>query len=281
MTLTIFKGVGYGYYLNNLYLCTLEINNKLIMSKKLLSILALLCLTVTSAWAEIVASGTCGVDDPATEEHDESQDVRWSLTDNGVLTISGTGAMVNEYTGWYGYREYITSIVIGNGVTSIGIDAFYGENRYLNLTSVTFADNSVLETIGVHAFCDSGLTSLTIPASVKTIGDNAFEGCKNLTSVTFATNSALETIGDIAFAQCTALTTVTIPASVKTIGEYAFDYCGNLTSVTLNSNPAIGTSAFNESPNAVVTMNLTAKSAGDAKWMTFYNQNYELQLPGR
>ena len=63
------------------------------MRKKLLSILALLCLTVTSAWAA-TDSGNCG------EMPDESS-VKWSLTDDGVLTISGTGA-IREY-GWSNY----------------------------------------------------------------------------------------------------------------------------------------------------------------------------------
>ena len=91
------------------------------MKRKLLTILALLCLTVTSAWAA-TDSGNCG------EMPDESS-VKWSLTDDGVLTISGTGA-IREY-GWsnYPWNDYkendIKSVVIGEGVTNIPGQAFW------------------------------------------------------------------------------------------------------------------------------------------------------------
>ena len=74
-----------------------------------------------------------------------------------------------------------------------------------------------------------------------------------------------------AFYACTRLTSVIIPASVTYIEEFAFHDCQNLTSVILNSNPIICDDAF-YSCNPIVTMNLSAKAAGDYKWMTFYNE---------
>jgi len=110
----------------------------------------------------------------------------------------------------------LTSVTIGNSVTSIGINAF--------------------------AFC-SGLTSVTIGNSVTTIAAAAFYLCSVLTSVTIG-NSVI-TIGQNAFAQCAGLTSVTIPNSVTTIGQYAFNYCIRLTSVTIgNSVTTIGSQAF-------------------------------------
>ena len=188
--------------------------------------------------------GYCG--DP--EVHG-GQDVTYSLTSDGVLTISGTGAMEDyatygENLPWADHRSDIKAIVINNGVTSIGNWAF---------------DN-----------CQY-VTSVSIPASVTSIGYYSFNYC-SMTTLTFAENSSLETIGSFAF-NCAGLPSVTFPASLTSIGSHAFDGC--VTSITLNSYPSIGESAF--PVYGAVTMNLTAKSAGGAKWMTFYNENYNFQ----
>ena len=288
-------------------------------------------------------SGNCG-----TTGHES--DVTWSLNSGGVLTISGSGAMANygnpEEVPWYPIKDYITSVVIENGVTTIGDLSFYncsnlalasipasvtsiGQSAFYNCGSnatvltVTFAAGSTLTTIGECAFQGAHLTSITIPASVTSIGQEAFDGCEYLTTidipasvtsigagafhgcgygadaaltVTFASGSSLTTIGAGAFSEtklssisipasvtsigegafngCT-LTTVSIPASVTSIGEGAFNGCEYLTTVTLNSNPFIGDYAF--PATTAVTMYLTANSAGNAKWMTFYNQNYSFE----
>ena len=99
-------------------------------------------------------------------------------------------------------------------------------------------------------------------------GWNAYVG--DITSIVI--KNGVTSIGMSAFAQC-AISSVTIPASVKTIGDRAFESCGNLATVTLNGNPYIGETAFAFiKDGATTTMNLTANSAGGAKWMTFYNQ---------
>jgi hypothetical protein len=103
------------------------------------------------------------------------------------------------------------------------------------LETVTFAEGSVLETIGNYAFrdCDE-LTSIVIPASVETIGEGAFFSCDVLETVTFAEGSLLETIGDSAFLQCTSLTSIEIPALVTIIGTNAF-LQSDLTTATMSS----------------------------------------------
>ena len=123
------------------------------MRKKLLSILALLCLTVSGAWADVLYSGPCG-----TSGHEN--DVRWSLTDNGTFTVYGSGAMA-DYTDpddrpWSVRTESITSVVINEGVTRIGNKAF------LNC---------------------SNLTTVTIYASPCILGDGVFTSCGNLTHI--------------------------------------------------------------------------------------------------
>ena len=112
------------------------------------------------------------------------------------------------------------------------------------LTSITIPGS--VNSIGEHAFdgC-SGLTSITIPDSVTSIGDWAFGGCSNLATVTFVEGSQLETIGFDAFYGCRGLTSITIPDSVTGIGHEAFYDCRGLTSVTIpNSVTSIGGSAF-------------------------------------
>ena len=88
-----------------------------------------------------------------------------------------------------------------------------------------------------------GLTSVTIPNSVTSIGGGAFSGCSGLTSVTIP--NSVTSIGDLAFSECSGLTSVTIGNSVKYIGSYAFYCCSGLTSITIpNSVTSIGEWAF-------------------------------------
>ena len=133
--------------------------------------------------------------------------------------------------------------VIPNTVTNIGDYAFAGEfdsNDY-GLTGVTIPDSVV--SIGNHAFFETSLTNVTIPDSVTVIGELAFTGCFNLTSVTIG--NGLTNIGDDTFSACTSLTNVTIPSSVTSIGNDAFYSCTSLTNVTIpNSVTNIGDGAF-------------------------------------
>ena len=131
----------------------------------------------------------------------------------------------NYFAPWYSQREKINKVVIENGVTNIGVNAFYQCN---NLNSITIP-NSVAN-IGGNAFSEClGLTSVTIPNSVTSIGAGAFGGCSALTSVTIP--NSVTSIGGSAFESCSGLTSVIIPNSVTNIGGSAFCGCSGLTSV--------------------------------------------------
>lgn len=181
---------------------------------KQLYLLQITLLVSLSAYAE--KSGICG------------DNLEWKLTDEGVLTITGTGEMQdwNDYSSpWY-ENESVKQVIIGDGVTTIGDWAF---SYCRALTSITIP-NSVT-TIGDNAFesCSS-LTSITIPNSVTTIGDYAFSYCRALTSVIIS--NSVTTIGERTFANCYSLTSVTIPSSVTRIEDGAFSDCGNVKQIT-------------------------------------------------
>ena len=124
-------------------------------------------------------------------------------------------------------------------VTEIGDHAFYGCK---GITSVTIPGS--VKTIEAFAFngC-KGITSISIPANVKTIGQAAFAHCTALKSVTLS--NGIQEIITAAFAYCTALQSIHIPASVKTIGQWAFTDCTALQSIDIpGSVKTIGDWAF-------------------------------------
>ena len=97
-----------------------------------------------------------------------------------------------------------------------------------------------------EAFTDRReLTSIIMPDSVTSIGENAFSGCDSITSVTLG--SELKNIGEYAFYSCTKLTNLTIPSSVTSIGEYAFYHCYDLKNISFKEESqllSIGEYAF-------------------------------------
>ena len=187
-------------------------------------------VTARELAGNIVLSGNCG---------NEGGNVTFTLTDEGLLTITGTGAMAdysrdyysNNYAPWYQPEiTYVTSVVIGEGVTHIGDFAFYN-NKLLREASLP----STVESIGRYAFCDGNLlTSLDLPASLKTIGEYAIAYSRNLEEVLMP--EGIETIGEDAFAGCQSLKQITLPERLTTIGNYAFNYCTSLQSVNIPAN---------------------------------------------
>lgn len=185
--------------------------------------------------------------------------------DSGILNIYGAGEMYH-YTAdspapWDADKNLIKSVIINDGITSVGDYAFADCKK---LTSVTVPSSVTF--IGDHAFngCEN-LISATIQNGVTFIGDGAFAKCKNLTEVSIpnsvtsigagAFNDAGLTqvtipnsiifIGEYAFAHCSGLTSAIIGNSVAFMGFGAFEYCKNLTSVTINNGvTSIGNGAF-------------------------------------
>ena len=141
-------------------------------------------LPATALAADVVASGTCGAEG-------NGSNLTWTLDSEGVLTISGSGDMYNYGSSdfsapWDGSRSRVKSVVIADGVTSIGEYAFF---YCESLTSVTIPDS--VTSIGKYAFfCCTSLTSVTIPDGVTSIGWRAFSNCTSLTDVYYAGSKA-------------------------------------------------------------------------------------------
>ncbi len=116
---------------------------------------------------------------------------------------------------------YLPDTFNGKKVTSIGFTAFAGSS----ITSVNLPDG--ITNIGVSAFYGCGeLETINVPTSVKTIGLSAFEGCAKLTSLSIP--EGVEEIGGSAFKGCVNLSTLIIPETIILFGENAISGCENL-----------------------------------------------------
>lgn len=179
--------------------------------------------------------------------------ISWTLTDAGALVITGTGDMPDYEWGsnapYYVYRNRVKSVIVGNGITSLGNLMC---NAFENLTTATLP--STIKRIGTGAFISCyNLNDFEIPQSVTIIGDQAFFGCACKELVLPA---KLDSIGIQAFYQ-SKLTKITLPSSLRAIGTEAFDRCsGGVTEVTIpESVKYMGNRAFSISTLKTVNFN--------------------------
>ena len=171
------------------------------------------------------------------------ENVYWTFDESsGLLTIDGEGDMYDyeyEKSPFYSkFKYHLESVIIENGITSIGDYAFC---YCTSLTEITIPDS--VTSIGVVAFFGcKNLTEITIPDGVTSIGGSAFADA-GLTEITLP--GSVTSIGDYAFECCYSLTGITIPDGVISIGDFAFYGCSNLRNVTFSSNlESIGMAAF-------------------------------------
>jgi len=198
------------------------------MKRRLWILLCIICMLIRVIPISVSAEsfGDCG--DSAT----------WSLSDSGVLTISGSGSISDYiYSGaslwpfvkapWRDYASKITKIVINPGITSIG------ENAFCCLTNVTSVSiPNTVTSIGQAAFADNTrLETITIPDSVTKIEQSAFIRCRALRNITLSSN--LKILEGGCFQECSNLSNIQLPTGITKIGAWIFSYCGNLTSITI------------------------------------------------
>ncbi len=199
------------------------------MKKRILGIILALAMAATmivgislTASAEGETSGSLATN------------VSWSFdTETGVLTISGSGAMPYQSDGSQPYSQYksqITSVVISEGITSVGGNAFH---NFTKITDVSLP--STLKSIGTSAFKRTYFRSITIPNGVTTIESSAFRD-SSITSIVLP--ASVTKIQGSAFQNAYRLKTVEAFGDLTEVGGYAFYECGVLESVTFHGNVA-------------------------------------------
>ena len=210
--------------------------------------------------------GTCHVHviDPNADmiAYGDWLNLHWTLDKEGLLTISGTGAMDdfelhNDRAAWHLYSSQIKRVVIEAGVTSIGANAFEFCGKF---TEISIPDTVTV--IGNYAMnACSSLTEIHVPASVTAIGEGAFMDNWYLEAIHVdADNPVYRSIGGVLFSKDQRLliqypsanprTVYEIPAGVEVIGERAFHHSSNLTEITISSGVTkIGRDAFTACEN--------------------------------
>ena len=190
------------------------------ISKKIISIILTAMLVIAMVPGAAFAEGEEGVQMTL-----DFGDGNTGILDNdGVLTVSGKGELniTSNIRGELAGTMYFNSLVVEEGITSIGSKAFSGLDVFTNVSLP-----STLVTIGDGAFQNCrGMKEVVIPDSVTTVSDSAFEGCTGLEKVKLS--KKLLTIGSSAFLQCSSLEGVEVPEGVTWIGSSAFTSCTNL-----------------------------------------------------
>ena len=267
-------------------------------TKLLLMALLCACLLCLHAYAE---SGTCG------------DNLTWTLDDEGLLTISGTGDMTERP--WE--TEAVKRVVIEEGVTGI---ASYAFNGCANLEAVTLPSSltsmyysSFKDCIGLHDLYISDIESwlnieymdpseawrggtptrylenwylngeplreVTVPEGTTTVGIRAFENCKSLETVVLP--ESVTVISDYAFYKCDNLKSINFPKGLTRIGGSSFYCCASLPSIELpDALEHVGGSAFlgcTSMDSATLPDNITYLSefSFDTEYTTCYVSSFD------
>ena len=193
--------------------------------KRLISLLVAVCMMITmlplsavTAFAEDTSTGGTASDDTDTYKYE--------------YTVNNGNATITKFLGPVGSANL--------DFYDIKIPSELGGHPVSGLGEYSFAANPYDGHQG-NPLC-SKIRSVTIPQSVTSIGDRAFDGCSALT--TLSLGEKIKTIGNYAFLDCTSLTDVTIPQSVTSIGYSAFEGCTDLNPLTINGPTLIGSRAF-------------------------------------
>ena len=155
----------------------------------------------------------------------------------------------------------LNDINLPSSLRNISTYVFY---NCRNLKSIDLSNIVNISMIPGWTFQSSGLTTITIPSNILTIGEGAFDNSK-LTSVVFAENSRLKSLGNNSFSNCFDLKTIVIPDSVTSIGNYCFGGSRSLSTVSLSDNSnlvSIGNNAFEGCPLQAFTVPKRVKIMG-------------------
>ena len=237
-------------------------------TKRIFLIFLVLCLSICMfaipAAAATKASGTWGTN------------LTWTLTADGVLTISGKGPMDTgpwsdeletfEFP-WTRLKDSVTRLVVKNGVTTIAQKSF---SEFANLTTVSLPDT--LEQIGTASFARTGLVSVEVPDSVMWLGMSAFYECPNLTYAKLPANLQLAAEG--VFGGCENLTTIVMPQmkDLEYLSYGCFSSCHALTDLDWYTADRIYPNLFSFS-SGLVDVTIPSNVQALDSWAMAYCQN--------
>ena len=261
------------------------------MKKRLLAclltlVMLLALLPATALAADPTTSGSCG------------ENLTWTLTQHEdgatyTLTISGTGEMEDYTVGgapWHvalgvaANRKQITEIVLPNGLTHIGNNAFL----QAAVTEVTIPNTVV--SIGTNAFWNCNTIETTLPASVRELGATAFYGTFVVNVDANSPYLCSEGGGKVLYSKDkTTLYQVsqdcagdfTIPSTVTTINDFAMNGCANVTGelVIPNNVQTIGKGAFEKTGFTSLTLGSSVKEIGQAAFKDCTKMTGDLVIP--
>ena len=204
----------------------------------------------------------------------------------GTITIPATVVTIEQnafmgdaladfdFSGATALKEIYAHAFEGSGITKLALGncaalekiwgyAFNGCEKLANLVLGGLKDGKKFVLIGKYAFQGSAIAAANLPASVTSVDEGAFKGCKKLTAV--SAMAGLTAIPNYMFTGCEALTKVTISKDVATIGTSAFEGCKALATVTFaergDADPdltAIGDNAFKDC-EALTSLDLSSK----------------------
>ena len=182
--------------------------------------------------------------------------IRKAICNSGVadgsinLTLNGVKVLPDDEDGagaGFGYCDETHNAVTQLASVNLPDAEIIGDNMFRECSHLTSVNAPSLITIGNAAFVETGITSITLPSSVTSIGEYAFSYCENLSTIKLAEGSQLESIGIYAFAN-TAISSISIPTGVTVIPERAFSNCDQLVSMEIPASvTSIGMYAFSSS----------------------------------
>lgn len=193
---------------------------------------------------------------------------------DSLLYFDGTGEM--EWEGYFvpWYHIYPERCVIGEGITTVGAQAFYWPDH--SLKSVVLPDT--LRMIKERAFYQCAeLETIDLPDGLESIGKEAFLGCRRISSIDIP--ESVTEIGESAFYECKAAASIHVPGSVKEIRKFTFAYCEKAADIQIDEGvEIIGDTAFQSCGCKELTLPGSVKTIGERAFGNMKNL-YRVTIP--
>ena len=180
---------------------------------------------------------------------------------DSLLYFDGTGPMKDwnlvVYRPWKDIKPEVC--VIGEGITTVGVNAFYWPNH--SLSRVTLP--STLREIGDEGFYQNySMEAVVLPEGLEKIGDSAFLGCKAMKHINIP--DSVTELGASAFYECKAITSIRVPGNIREIKKFTFSQCNAVESITIEEGvETIGDAAFQDTKIMTLSFPESLKTIGE------------------